>query len=86
MTYFRVSTDDVLGEVRAYVGEGRFTDDPLNTFGGAGVVEIPDMQLLLQFICENGYEHHVAANMSLCADAIEEACEKYLGWDIYRHS
>jgi len=86
MTYFRVSTDDVLGEVRAYVGEGRFTDDPLNTFGGAGVVEIPDMQMLLQFICENGYEHHVAANMSLCADAIEEACEKYLGWEIYRHS
>jgi len=86
MTYFRVSTDDVLGEVRAYVGEGRFTDDPLSTFGGAGVVEIPNLQLLLQFICENGYEHHVAANMSLCADAVEEACEKYLGWEIYRHS
>src|ERR1039458_3365924 len=86
MTYFRVSTDDVLGEVRAYVGEGRFTDDPLSTFGGAGVVEIPNLQMLLQFICENGYEHHVAANMSLCADAIEEACDKYLGWEIYRHS
>jgi L-fucose isomerase-like protein len=86
MTYFRVSTDDVLGEVRAYVGEGRFTDDPLSTFGGAGVVEIANLQMLLQFICENGYEHHVAANMSLCADAIEEACDKYLGWEIYRHS
>ncbi len=86
MTFFRVSTDDVLGEVRGYVGEGRFTDDPLSTFGGAGVVEIPNLQLLLQFICENGYEHHVDANMSLCADAIEEACDKYLRWEIYRHS
>ena len=85
MTFFRVSTDDVLGEVRGYVGEGRFTDDPLSTFGGAGVVEIPNMQLLLQYICENGFEHHVAANMSLCADAIDEACDKYLRWEIYRH-
>ena len=25
----------------AYVGEGEFTDDPLETFGGAGVVRIP---------------------------------------------
>ncbi len=86
MTFFRVSTDDALGEVRGYVGQGRFTDDPLNTFGGAGVVEIPNLQRLLHFICENGFEHHVAANMSLCADAIEEACDKYLRWEIYRHS
>ena len=27
--------------MRGYVGEGAFTNDPLNTFGGAGVVEIP---------------------------------------------
>ena len=50
--------------MRGYVGEGRFTDDPLNTFGGAGVVEIPHMQKLLRYICENGFEHHVAANLS----------------------
>jgi L-fucose isomerase-like protein len=86
MTYFRVSTDDIIGEVRGYVGEGRFTDDSLNTFGGAGVVEIPDMQRLLHFICENGFEHHVAASLSSCADAVEEATSKYLRWEIYRHS
>ena len=50
--------------MRGYVGEGRFTNDPLNTFGGAGVVEIPQMQGLLRYICENGFEHHVAANLS----------------------
>jgi L-fucose isomerase-like protein len=86
MTYFRVSTDDIIGEIRGYVGEGQFTDDTLNTFGGAGVVEIPEMQRLLHFICENGFEHHVAANLSSCADAIEEATSKYLRWEIYRHS
>jgi L-fucose isomerase-like protein len=44
MTFARFSTDDFEGTVKGYVGEGRFTDDPLNTFGGAGVVEIPKMQ------------------------------------------
>ena len=46
------------------MGEGEFTDDPLETFGGAGVVEIPQLQKLLRYICENGFEHHVAANLS----------------------
>ena len=50
------------------MGEGEFTDDPLTTFGGAGVVKIPQLQTLLRFICENGFEHHVAANMSTVAE------------------
>src|SRR5437660_6553610 len=40
MSFARFSTDDTAGKMRGYVGEGRFTDDPLNTFGSAGVVEI----------------------------------------------
>src|SRR5947208_8575390 len=39
MSYARFSTDDVGGRIRGYVGEGRFTDDPPETFGGAGGVE-----------------------------------------------
>ena len=65
MSYARFSTDDTAGRMRGYVGEGAFTDDPLKTFGGAGVVEIPQMQKLLRYICENGFEHHVAANLSI---------------------
>src|SRR6202041_1059424 len=38
MTFARFSTDDRAGHVRGEVGEGEFTDDPLTTFGGAGVV------------------------------------------------
>ena len=64
MSYARFSTDDRDGKIRGYVGEGRFTDDPLETFGGAGVVEIPRLQDLLRYICEHGFEHHVAANLS----------------------
>ena len=85
MTFARFSTDDTAGGMRGYVGEGRFTDDPLETFGGAGVVEIPRMQRLLRYICEKGFEHHVAANLSTVASAVYEASTNYLGWDMYRH-
>ncbi len=84
-TYCRVSTDDVAGEIVAYVGEGEVTRDPLATFGGYGVIQIPDLQGLLQFICENGFEHHVAMNLSRSSAAIYEALDKYLGWDVYYH-
>ena len=36
-------------------------------------------------ICENGFEHHVAVNLSQTADAVKEALSKYLGWDVYHH-
>ena len=85
MSFARFSTDDNSGRMRGYVGEGRFTDDPLETFGGAGVVEIPRMQYLLRYICENGFEHHVAANFSTVASALHEAATRYLGWDTYFH-
>ncbi len=85
-TYLRVSTDDLSGKIRAYVGEGRFTNDPIDTFGGFGVVEVPNFQKLLNYICENGFEHHVAANMSQVARVINEAFSKYLGWDTYYHT
>jgi L-fucose isomerase-like protein len=85
MSFARFSTDDTAGRMRGYVGEGRFTDDPLETFGGAGVVEIPRLQHLLHYICENGFEHHVAANLATVAAPLEEAATRYLGWDTYRH-
>jgi len=85
MSFARFSTDDMSGKMRGYVGQGRFTEDPLNTFGGAGVVEIPAMQKLLHYICENGFEHHVAANLSTVAAAVHEATTRYLGWEMYWH-
>jgi L-fucose isomerase-like protein len=85
MSFARFSTDDTAGVMRGYVGEGAFTSDELNTFGGVGVVEIPHLQQLLHYICENGFEHHVAANFSTVAAAIHEATTRYLGWQMYRH-
>ncbi len=85
-TFCRVSTDDFKGRITAYIGEGEATADPLSTFGGYGVVRVNNMQKLLRYICENGFEHHVAMNMSLCADAVGEALSKYLGWSVHRHA
>jgi L-fucose isomerase-like protein len=85
-TYCRVSTDDLNGRIVAYLGEGELTKDPLKTFGGYGVVHIPNLQGLLRHICENGFEHHVAINLSQVASAVNEALDKYLGWDVYHHN
>jgi L-fucose isomerase-like protein len=84
-TYCRVSTDDITGRVASYVGEGVFTNDTLDTFGGYGVIQVPNFQQLLSFICRNGFEHHVAATKAAVADAIEDALDTYLEWDVYRH-
>jgi L-fucose isomerase-like protein len=58
----------------------------LKTFGGFGVIQVPQLQKLLRHICENGFEHHVAINLSQTASAVDEALGKYLGWDVYRHT
>ena len=79
MSFARFSTDDRAGTIRGYVGEGQFTDDPLETFGGAGVVEIPRTAETAALHCENGFEHHVAANFSSIAAAVHEAAVRYLG-------
>jgi len=85
MSYARFSTRDREGKIRGYVGDGRFTDDPLETFGGAGVVEIPRLQNLLRYICEQGFEHHTAANLAHTSGILYEAATRYLGWDVYWH-
>jgi L-fucose isomerase-like protein len=85
MSFARFSTNDREGTIHGYVGEGEFTDDPLETFGGAGVVRIPRLQKLLRYICERGFEHHVAANLAPVSSAVREATTRYLGWSVHQH-
>lgn len=84
-SYARVTTDDRHGVVKAYVGDGMFVDDPLETFGSRAVVEVPDLQALMRYICKNGFEHHAAMNASHAAATLAEAFETYFGWDVYHH-
>ncbi len=84
-TFCRTATDDTAGIISVYVGEGEFTNDKLDTFGGYGVMKIANLQRLLQYVCKMGFEHHVAVNRTDKADAIAEALDNYMGWEVYRH-
>jgi len=75
----------VNGKVCSYYGEGRFTEDVLDTFGGYGVIEIPEFQKLLHYICRNGFEHHVAATKAAVGCAIDDALTNYMGWQTHHH-
>ncbi len=86
MSFARLSTDDAYGMVRAYVGDGRFTDDSLDTFGSRAVVKVPDLQNLLKYICRQGFEHHAAMAAAPSSDILSEAFETYFDWDVYQHS
>lgn len=77
-TFCRTATDDASGVITAYTGQGQFTNDKLDTFGGYGVMKIPNLQDLMQYVCKMGFEHHVAVNLSQKADAITEALGNYL--------
>jgi len=85
LTFCRVSTDDLHGQMRAYVGEGEITADKLASFGGYGVVKIRGLQSLLQYVCRNGYEHLVAVNRSHFGRAVAEALGNYKGWKVDHH-
>ena len=81
-TMLRIETDDIFGEIKAIVVEGKFTDDPLDTYGGYGVIEIPNLQELLKKLCRSGFAHHVAVSLNEVGDIVYEALFTYLGWDI----
>jgi L-fucose isomerase-like protein len=86
MTFFRMSTDDPKGIVKAYLGEGEFTDDPVGIDGGSAVCKVENLQNLMDYLCKNGFEHHVALTRDHCADVLHEAVTTYLGWDLYYHN
>jgi len=86
MTFFRISTDDTKGNIKAYLGEGAFIDREFNMDGGIAVCQVAGLRKLLATICQNGFEHHVAMVRSHVADIVYEAVSKYLGWKVYYHN
>lgn len=84
-TFARVETDDKRGKIKTYIGEGKITDQRLETFGNYAVVEIKKLQKLVVYICQNGFAHHTAMNQATVSDVLFEALDKYLKWDVYKH-
>jgi L-fucose isomerase-like protein len=83
--YARITTDDRNGRIRAYVGDGEFVPDPLDTFGSRAVVRVENLQKLLRHVCRNGFEHHAAMTTAHAAPALNEAFTTYFDWDTYWH-
>ena len=81
-TFGSLMTDE--GRVKMYMGEGRFTTDPIpaNFFGVAGVAEIPNLQDVLLHIGTQGHRHHVAVTPGSLRKPLTEALEHYLGFEV----
>lgn len=84
-TFFRISTDDTKGTIKAYLGTGEITDDPYGMDGCIAVTKVDNLQILMKHICKNGFEHHVAMVRNDVKDILNEAIEGYLGWNLYVH-
>ncbi len=84
-TFFRISTDDPKGCIKAYLGKGEITDDPYGMDGCIAVTKVDNLQQLMKYICKNGFEHHVAMCRTDVVDILNEAIETYLGWNLYVH-
>jgi len=85
-TLLRIDTDDLFGEIKGMLVEGNYTDDPLDTFGGFGVVEISNLQELLRNLCIGGFNHHVAATLNEVGEIVYHALTNYLGYNIEFHN
>jgi hypothetical protein len=70
--------------LKFYVGDGQFTADPIpaDFFGCAGVARIDSLQDVLMYVATNGHRHHVSVTPGVVTDAMVEALDYYLGFDV----
>lgn len=82
MTFVSTKTEN--GRLVAYMGEGEFTKDPIETefFGCGGVALIPDLQKKLITIGRGGFRHHVSVTSGNYEKAMREAFQVYLKYDL----
>jgi L-fucose isomerase-like protein len=82
LTFGSMTTE--AGKVKIFLGDGRFTEDPIpgNFFGAAGVAEIDKLQDVLLHVGMNGYRHHVGVTPGKHVAPLKEALEKYLGFEV----
>ena len=84
-TFFRISTDDPKGCIKAYLGKGVITDEPYGMDGCIAVTKVEHLQQLMKYICKNGFEHHVAMCRTDVVNILNEAIDTYLGWNLHVH-
>ena len=79
ITFGSVRTEN--GKVKAFVSNGKFTDDKFDAefFGSGKVVEKDGIYDICNYMALNGYKHHVCVTLGDYSKAVHEAFEKYLG-------
>ncbi|NQT21147.1 MAG: hypothetical protein HQ592_15675 [Planctomycetes bacterium] len=82
MTFGSMLTNS--GDLEFYLGEGKFTDDPIpdDFFGCAGVAEVNALQDVLQQVGYLGHRHHVSVTPGHVIEPVAEAFAKYLDYDV----
>jgi len=72
------------GKLKFYLGEGKFTDDPIppRFFGCAGVAQIDNLQDVLMHIGRTGHRHHVSIAPGHFMEPVGEALAGYLGCEV----
>jgi len=81
-TFGSLLTDS--GKLKFYLGQARFTDDPIPAefFGCAGVAQFEGLQDILQSVGYMGHRHHVSVSPGSVVEPVQEAFEKYLGYKV----
>ena len=85
MSFARYSTDDRRGVIRGYTGAGKFTDDPLETFGGAGVAEIPQVAEAAEIHLPRRLRASRGRQLQRCVEGRARSRVRYLGWESHYH-
>ncbi len=82
VTFGSIKTEN--GKICGFISEGKFTDDALEEsfFGCGKVIEKVGINNIANYMAENGYKHHVAVTFGNLSDAVFEALNKYLGYEI----
>ena len=81
-TFGSLMTDE--GKLKMYLGEGKFTSDPIadDFFGCAGVAQVAHLQEVLLHVGMQGHRHHVSVTPGWVKAPAREALGHYLGFDI----
>lgn len=82
LTFGSMVTDS--GKLRFYLGQGKFTSDPIpaNFFGCAGVAQIDGLQDVMLHVGRYGHRHHVSVTTGHVMAPVYEALKHYLGFEV----
>ena len=72
------------GRLKLYLGQGRFTQDPIPAefFGCAGVAQVERLQDVLLHVGRMGHRHHVSLTPGNVLAPAREALGNYLGFEV----